>query len=89
LLKATKVNGVYSADPKKVADAEHYPRLTYDQVLDKRLGVMDATAVVMCRDNDLPLRVFNVHNKGDLLRIVNGEDVGTLVTRVTEPGAEA
>jgi uridylate kinase len=89
LLKATKVNGVYSADPKKVADAEHYPSLTYDQVLDKRLGVMDATAVVMCRDNDLPLRVFNVHNKGDLLRIVNGEDVGTLVTRVTEPGAEA
>jgi uridylate kinase len=89
LLKATKVNGVYSADPKKVADAEHYPSLTYDQVLDKRLGVMDATAVVMCRDNDLPLRVFNVHNKGDLLRIVNGEDVGTLVTRATEPGAEA
>jgi uridylate kinase len=89
LLKATKVNGVFSADPKKVPDAEHYPSLTYDQVLDKRLGVMDATAVVMCRDNDLPLRVFNVHNKGDLLRIVNGEDVGTLVMRVTEPGAEA
>jgi uridylate kinase len=89
LLKATKVNGVFSADPKKVPDAEHYPSLTYDQVLDKRLGVMDATAVVMCRDNDLPLRVFNVHNKGDLLRIVNGEELGTLVTRVTEPGAEA
>ncbi|NGP53625.1 UMP kinase [Thioalkalivibrio sp. XN8] len=89
LLKATKVNGVYSADPKKHPDAERYATLTFDQVLDQRLGVMDATAVVMCRDHDLPLRVFNVHNKGDLLRIVNGEDVGTLVTRAAEPGAEA
>ena len=89
LLKATKVNGVFSADPKKVPDAEQYPSLTYDQVLDKRLGVMDATAVVMCRDNDLPLRVFNVHNKGDLLRIVNGEEVGTLVIKEAEAGAEA
>lgn len=89
LLKATKVNGVYSADPKKDPTAERYASLTFDQVLDKRLGVMDATAVVMCRDHDLPLRVFNVHNKGDLLRIVNGEDVGTLVTRVADAGAEA
>jgi uridylate kinase len=89
LLKATKVNGVYSADPKKDPKAERYASLTFDQVLDKRLGVMDATAVVMCRDHDLPLRVFNVHNKGDLLRIVNGEDVGTLVTRVADAGAEA
>ncbi|MGD9387469.1 MAG: UMP kinase [Gammaproteobacteria bacterium] len=89
LLKATKVNGVYSADPKKDASAERYASLTYDQVLDRRLGVMDATAVVMCRDHDLPLRVFNVHNKGDLLRIVNGEGVGTLVTKEAEAGAEA
>jgi uridylate kinase len=49
---------------------------------------MDATAVVMCRDNDLPLRVFNVHNKGDLLRIINGEDIGTLVTRASDSAAE-
>ena len=89
LLKATKVNGVYSADPKKDPQAERYASLTFDQVLDKRLGVMDATAVVMCRDHDLPLRVFNVHNKGAVLRIVNGEDVGTLVTRVADAGAEA
>ena len=89
LLKATKVNGVYSADPKKDANAERFASLTYDQVLDKRLGVMDATAVVMCRDHDLPLRVFNVHNKGDLLRIVNGEEVGTLVIKEAEAGAEA
>ena len=80
LLKATKVNGVFSADPEKEPDAMRYTRLTFDQVLAEKLGVMDATAVVMCRDNDLPLRVFNVHNRGDLLRILRGEDVGTLVT---------
>jgi uridylate kinase len=79
LLKATKVNGVFSADPEKEPDAIRYTRLTFDQVLAEKLGVMDATAVVMCRDNDLPLRVFNVHNRGDLLRILRGEDVGTLV----------
>ena len=88
LLKATKVGGVYSADPKIHEDAVHYKRLTYDQVLSDRLAVMDATAVVMSRDNDLPLRVFNVNNRGDLLRIINGEDIGTLVTR-TLPAAEA
>jgi uridylate kinase len=87
LLKATKVNGVFSADPKKQPDAVHYPHLTFDQVLTDRLGIMDATAVVMCRDNDLPLRVFDVHNKGDLLRIMHGDEVGTLVTR-TPPTAE-
>jgi uridylate kinase len=86
LLKATKVNGVFSADPKRFPDALHYARLTYDRVLAERLEVMDATAVVMCRDHDLPLRVFNMHNKGDLLRIINGEDLGTLVTR-SELGA--
>ncbi len=86
LLKATKVNGVFSADPEKEPDAIRYTRLTFDQVLAEKLGVMDATAVVMCRDNDLPLRVFNVHNRGDLLRILHGEDVGTLVTN-TEPAS--
>ncbi len=79
LLKATKVDGVYDADPVKVPGAVRYNRLTYDRALDDRLGVMDATAMVMCRDNALPLRVFNLHNEGDLLRILNGEDVGTLV----------
>jgi uridylate kinase len=84
LLKATKVSGVFTADPVKQPDARRYSSLSYDQVLADKLGVMDATAVVMCRDNDLPLRVFNVHNKGDLLRIVKGDDVGTLVTREAE-----
>jgi uridylate kinase len=80
LLKATKVNGVYSDDPLKNPKATRYPRLTYDKVLTDKLNVMDATAVVMCRDNRLPLRVFNLNNAGDLPRVVRGEDVGTLVT---------
>jgi uridylate kinase len=80
LLKGTKVNGIYSADPKKDPAAVRYPTLTYDRVLDERLEVMDATAIVMCRDNRLPLQVFNLYNAGDLLRIVRGEDVGTIVT---------
>jgi uridylate kinase len=80
LLKATKVNGVYSDDPIKNPAATRYPRLTFDKVLTDKLNVMDATAVVMCRDNRLPLRVFNLNNAGDLTRIVRGEDVGTLVT---------
>ncbi len=80
LLKATKVNGVYSDDPLRNAAAVRYPRLTFDKVLTDRLNVMDATAIVMCRDNHLPLRVFNLNNPGDLTRIVQGEDVGTLVT---------
>jgi uridylate kinase len=80
LLKATKVNGIYSDDPVKNPDARHYPRLTYDRVLDERLNVMDATAIVMCRDYRLPLRVFNLGSPGHLLRIMRGEDIGTLVT---------
>ena len=79
ILKATKVDGVYDADPVKVPGAKRYDRLTYDRALDDRLGVMDATALVMCRDNGLPLRVFNLHAHGDLLRILRGENVGTLV----------
>ena len=79
LLKATKVNGVYTDDPVRNPKAERYTRLSFDKVLDDRLGVMDATAIVMCRDNGLPLRVFNLFNAGDLIRIVDGEDVGTLV----------
>ena len=80
LLKATKVNGIYSDDPIKNPAARHYPRLTFDQVLTDRLNVMDATAIVMCRDHRLPLRVFNLNSGGDLLRIAQGHEVGTLVT---------
>jgi uridylate kinase len=80
LLKATKVNGVYSDDPMRNPSAQRYQRLSFDRVLDDRLAVMDATAIVLCRDNRLPLRVFNLSNSGDLPRVVRGEDVGTLVT---------
>ena len=80
LLKATKVDGVYSDDPLRNPSAVRYKRLTFDKVLADKLNVMDATAIVMCRDNRLPLRVFNLNNPGDLTRIVRGEDLGTAVT---------
>ncbi len=79
LIKSTKVDGVYSADPVKDPNATRYTRLSYDQVLMNKLGVMDATAVVLCRDNHMPLRVINMHKTGSLMRAVMGEDEGTLV----------
>jgi uridylate kinase len=80
LMKATKVDGVYSDDPMKNPRATRYDKLSFDRVLDDRLAVMDATAIVLCRDNGIPLRVFNLNNAGDLGRVVQGENVGTLVT---------
>ncbi len=80
LLKATKVNGIYDADPMKNPKAKRYTRLSFDKVLTDRLNVMDATSIVMCRDNNLPLQVFNLLNAGDLIRIVDGDDVGTVVS---------
>jgi uridylate kinase len=79
LLKATKVNGVYSADPVLNPAATRYTRLTFDRVLSEKLNVMDATAIVLCRDNNVPLQVFNLLNPGDLVRIIDGDDVGTVV----------
>ncbi|MGF1642976.1 MAG: UMP kinase [Thiotrichales bacterium] len=81
LLKATKVDGVYDADPKKVASATRYDSLTYDEALTRKLGVMDATAMVLCRDNNIPLRVFNIHSEGDLAKIMAGAEIGTLLER--------
>ncbi|WP_019593240.1 UMP kinase [Thioalkalivibrio sp. ALM2T] len=79
MIKATKVDGVYDADPMTTTDARRYERLTFDDALEQRLGVMDTTALVMCRDNGLPIRVMNMFAKGDLQRLVMGEAVGTLV----------
>ncbi len=79
VLKATKVDGVYSADPVKDPSAEKYERLTYDEVLDKKLGVMDLTAICLCRDQGMPVRVFNMNKPGVLTRIVVGEHEGTLI----------
>ena len=80
LIKATKVDGVYSADPLQDPEAVFYPKLGYDQVLEQRLGVMDATAIVLCRDHRMPLRVMNINEAGALLRLMHGDNVGTLVT---------
>ncbi len=79
VLKATKVDGVYSADPNIVEDAQLYVSLTYDQVIEGKLGVMDANAIVLCRDQGMPIRVFNVFGSGNLMKIVMGDEVGTLV----------
>jgi uridylate kinase len=79
LIKATKVDGVYSADPVKDPKAIRYTSLSFDQVLSEDLRVMDATAIVMCRENNLPLVVFNLNTPGDLVRVIAGEAVGTSV----------
>ncbi len=81
MIKATKVKGVYSADPEKVKDAKFYSRLTYDEALDQRLSVMDTTALVLCRDNNLPMRVMNVFESGAVMRLMKGEDIGSLIER--------
>ncbi len=81
MVKATKVKGVYSADPEKVADAVFYPSLTYDEALDQRLNVMDTTALVLCRDNNLPMRVMNIFEPGAVMRLMQGEDIGSLIER--------
>jgi uridylate kinase len=80
VLKATKVDGVYSADPVKDSAAELYDKLGYDRVIESKLGVMDANAIVLCRDQRMPIRVFNVFDEGNLVRIVKGEAIGTLVS---------
>ncbi len=79
VLKATKVDGVYTADPVKDPSATKYDKISYLEVLTKRLNVMDSTAISMCMDNKIPLVVFNMFGKGNLLKIVQGEPVGTLV----------
>ena len=79
LLKATKVDGVYDADPVTTPDAVRFERVSYDQVINDKLNVMDATAIVMCRDNDLPLRVFDLTRANALVQAMSGDKVGTLV----------
>jgi len=84
LIKATKVDGIFSDDPMRNPDARFYKRLTYDRALREELAVMDATAIVLCRDNSIPLRVMNIYEPGALVRAAAGEDIGSLV----EPGKE-
>jgi uridylate kinase len=80
LIKATKVDGVYSADPARHRNAKRYRRLSYDEVIGRKLEVMDATAVVLCRENHMPLRVLNMMKRGALMRAARGLDEGTLVS---------
>ena len=79
VLKATKVDGVYDKDPNKHKDEKFYKELTYNQVLNDELKVMDTTAVVLCKENKIPLRVFNMLKKDSLMSIINGEDTGTII----------
>ena len=79
VLKATKVDGVYTADPKVDKTATRYHQLTFDEVMIKNLKVMDATAIALCRDQKLPINVFSIFKQGALKRVVMGEDEGTLV----------
>jgi uridylate kinase len=79
LLKGTSVDGVYSADPKQDPDAQRFDTVTYDRVLADNLKVMDASAVALCRDNDIPIVVFSIREKGNLARVLSGEGVQTIV----------
>jgi len=79
IAKATKVDGVYDKDPMKFADAVMYRRIGYTDVLTQSLGVMDATSIAMCRDNKLPIQVFNLNTPGNIMRMATGEDVGTII----------
>jgi uridylate kinase len=79
LIKGTKVDGIFSADPVKDRDAQRYEEVTFDKVLSDKLQVMDATAIVMCRDNGLPIRVFDLNISGALVQLVGGSSIGTLV----------
>jgi uridylate kinase len=80
LLKATKVDGLYTADPKKDAKATKYNTISFDEVINKKLAVMDTTALALCRDHKMPIRIYNMTNKGDLMRLMRGEELGTLVS---------
>ena len=79
VLKATKVDGVYSADPKKVKDAKRYEHLGYDEVIERKLNVMDTAAIALCREQRMPIRIYDMSRAGDLMRIMQGKQIGTLV----------
>ncbi len=79
MLKATKVDGIYDSDPMRNPDAVLFDELAYDDAINRKLGVMDTTALVMCRDNEIPLRVFNLNTPGEMIRVVCGGTVGTTV----------
>jgi uridylate kinase len=79
ILKATKVDGIYSADPVKVQDATFLPKISYIDVLTKELMVMDTTAISLCKDNNVPIIVFNIRTSGNIKRVIMGETIGSMV----------
>lgn len=80
IMKGTRVDGIYTADPEKVKDAVKYETITYNEAYEKNLSIMDLTAFTLCRENKLPILVFNMNKPGNLLRVVQGENIGTVVT---------
>jgi len=81
MIKATKVDGIYSGDPKQDSAAVRYEQISYDEVINRKLAVMDTNAVVLCRDQNMPIRIFNMFRPDALIRLVSGENIGTLVTQ--------
>jgi uridylate kinase len=79
MLKATKVDGLYSDDPETNPDAERIDQITYDEVISRKLRIMDTNAIVLCRDYEMPIRIFNVFSEGHLRALISGEDIGTLI----------
>lgn len=79
MFKGTRVDGIYTADPEKDPNATKFTEISYDEVLSRGLKVMDLTAICMCKENNMPIYVFNMDQKGNLLRVINGENIGTLV----------
>ncbi len=79
MLKGTRVDGIYTADPEKVPDAVKFTDITYDEIYNRNLRVMDLTATTMCKENNMPIYVFDMDTEGNLLRVINGEQIGTLV----------
>jgi uridylate kinase len=88
ILKGTKVDGIYTKDPMRYADAVKYPHLDHLTILQKNLKVMDSTAASLCRDNDIPLIVFNLNEEGNILKIIKGENVGTYVGTLTQENVD-
>ena len=80
MIKATKVDGIYSADPKLDSKAERYRHISYDEVIERKLAVMDTNAIVLCRDQSMPIRIIDLNHAGDLSRLISGEEIGTLVS---------
>jgi uridylate kinase len=80
IIKGTRVDGIYDSDPEKNPDAKRYSSLTYSEVIERKLGVMDMTAITLCQENKLPILVFDMNTPGNLRRLILGEDVATIVS---------